>query len=645
MTIRLLILLVMSLTFGVAWAQSPLPADGSFSAKGHLQYLSDSSGRLTLAQVCSDSTRFQPVSGDIPQLADRQRPHWFRARLHNPQNQAVELVAEIDYPFLESVEYFLINDRGRLLARSVPIGWSMTAISRPFEHQNPLFAFTTGPHQQSWLYIRVVAGRMRLTVPLRLHTAIGFVRTDRQQRFFWDVTIGLMGFIVLLSLFLYVLLRDRIYTIYALYVLATLLYLTGNQGYWLLWLDRPMYGFIPALAFHIVSMYVAILASFWLIRVYVLPPVLHHNWVKRTYGVAIAGPLLSIGCLLGNTDHVLAGGGWPTLLLATVESISYMIGLLLMTGLVIYLCLRPKPPQPDKAATGPARLYMLAIALPLLQVVLGFLRERNLVPDQFINREGAAIGSMIEFMILIVALGYRYKRLSNERRELTAETFRQQQYAVETQLRLQQQENRALESQLQLQQEKERIARDLHDHVGAQLSVIAANANTPNGEQASLMGDYAREAMQSLRDTVWAIDQSAITLADFRSKLQQYLNRQQQQHPSCTYTLTMTAPTNPELTSAQALNLFRQVQEAVHNAFKHAHATAVTVHCNLVNDQLNLTVTDNGQGFDPEKLTSESTHYGLRNLQRRADELLGTCSIESEPGQGTRVSVTIPLVM
>ena len=226
---------------------------------------------------------------------------------------------------------------------------------------------------------------------------------------------------------------------------------------------------------------------------------------------------------------------------------------------------------------------------------------------------------------------------------LTEEIFQQRQQLLVSQLKAQQDELRATQAQLRLQQEKERIARDLHDHVGAQLSVIAANANTPNGEQASLMGDYAREAMQSLRDTVWAIDQSAITLADFRSKLQQYLNRQQQQHPSCTYTLTMTAPTNPELTSAQALNLFRQVQEAVHNAFKHARATAVTVVCTLLGNELQLSITDNGLGFDSTQTIDNHSHYGLRNLQRRADELRGTCRIESEPGQGTCVSVTIPL--
>jgi signal transduction histidine kinase len=265
----------------------------------------------------------------------------------------------------------------------------------------------------------------------------------------------------------------------------------------------------------------------------------------------------------------------------------------------------------------------------------------------------AAIGLLLLTLAIVLIRNNRAKQRTNAELQrqkqiietsLTAEIFQQRQQLLESQLKAQQEELRVTQAQLRLQQEKERISRDLHDHVGAQLSVIAANANGSAGTNGTSIGEYAREAMQSLRDTVWAIDQPAITLADFRSKLQQYLNRQQQQHPACTYTLTMTTPADPELTSAQALNLFRQVQEALHNTFKHAHATAVMVQCELLNDRLQLSVTDNGQGFDPGQGINGTPHYGLRNLQRRATEMGGICQIETASGRGTSVSVTIPLV-
>jgi signal transduction histidine kinase len=640
MHLRVLISLLLGV--GLVRAQSPLPADGSFSARNHIQYLSDSLGQMTLMQVWADSAHFLPVPTDIAQLSGRQQPHWFRARLANPTAHPVSLIAEIDYPFLDSTTFFLLTSNGQPLARSKPLSWAMPLRQRPLEHQNPLFSFTLSPRASAWLYFRVKAGKMRLTVPLRLHSALGFVRVDRQQRAFWSITIGLMGFTVFFSLFLFVLLRDRIYAFYGLYVLASLLYLTGNQGYWLLWLDQPAYGFVSALDFPIVSLYVAILASFWLIRVYILPPVIHHRWIRRLYQVSVAGPIVAIGLLLGNVGAWPLGNGWLKVGVLLLEPLCYMIPLLLMPALLVYLSLgRPRPTE--QTVTRSARLYLLAIALPLIQVFLGFLRERNLVPDQFINREGAAIGSMIEFAILIIALGYRYKRIADERRYLTEASFRQQQLVTQTQLRLQQQENRALKAQLQLQQEKERISRDLHDHVGAQLSVIAANANGSASTNGTSIGEYAREAMQSLRDTVWAIDQPAITLADFRSKLQQYLNRQQLSFACGRLTLAFDIAEEGLLSSGQALNLFRQVQEAVNNAFKHARASQIVVHCQLTSSQLTVTVTDDGVGFDPAQLTDNQPHYGLRNLKRRATDMGGECSVESASGRGTRVFVSIPL--
>ncbi|MEJ2711413.1 MAG: ATP-binding protein [Anaerolineales bacterium] len=87
--------------------------------------------------------------------------------------------------------------------------------------------------------------------------------------------------------------------------------------------------------------------------------------------------------------------------------------------------------------------------------------------------------------------------------------------------------------------------------------------------------------------------------------------------------------------------LFRIAQEALNNALKHAQASQVQV--TLKQDQdtgnLVLAISDNGTGFDTQM---RSGGVGLRGMRARADELNGKLWIESEPGQGTRVSVEVP---
>jgi two-component system, NtrC family, sensor kinase len=162
-----------------------------------------------------------------------------------------------------------------------------------------------------------------------------------------------------------------------------------------------------------------------------------------------------------------------------------------------------------------------------------------------------------------VRVKQRVNELLSQQKELMENQLTE---LLETQLKAQQEELRATQSQLRLQQEKERIARDLHDHVGAQLSVIASSLDHVrmngqlNGSATHLeaIGNHARDAIGSLRETIWAINREHIPLGEFAIQLQQYLNRQRQLLPDGQVSLrTHFTDATQVLSSEQALNLFR----------------------------------------------------------------------------------------
>ncbi len=254
------------------------------------------------------------------------------------------------------------------------------------------------------------------------------------------------------------------------------------------------------------------------------------------------------------------------------------------------------------------------------------------------------MGYLLEFMFLSVGMSYRYKQITEERQQLTQANLQQE-------LQLQQEQNRSLQAQLRLQQEKERIARDLHDHVGTQLSVIASSLDhvrlsgqfNGSGIHLEAIGNHARDAIGSLRETIWAINREHIPLGEFQIQLQQYLSRQRQILPDGQVELS-TQFTNAtcQLTSEQALNLFRIVQEGVSNALRHAHAGRIEVIVSTYNtNTLHLEVKDDGVGFD---LSAEHPgHYGLLNMQLRAERLGGEWQVTSQTGRGTTLSLVMPL--
>lgn len=93
--------------------------------------------------------------------------------------------------------------------------------------------------------------------------------------------------------------------------------------------------------------------------------------------------------------------------------------------------------------------------------------------------------------------------------------------------------------------------------------------------------------------------------------------------------------------------LLRITQGAIANVIQHAHATTATVTIAVENDQLHFTVTDNGTGFDvhlPEKGSVEKTDsFGLQATAERVEQLGGTLTINTAPGQGTTLAVDLSL--
>jgi signal transduction histidine kinase len=95
------------------------------------------------------------------------------------------------------------------------------------------------------------------------------------------------------------------------------------------------------------------------------------------------------------------------------------------------------------------------------------------------------------------------------------------------------------------------------------------------------------------------------------------------------------------LAPAFEMIILRIVQEALNNVWRHSGAEQADVTVTQQGDQLLLTISDAGAGFDPTQV--KTTRYGLTGMKERARLLGGSTQIESAPGKGTRVSVTMPL--
>lgn len=209
-----------------------------------------------------------------------------------------------------------------------------------------------------------------------------------------------------------------------------------------------------------------------------------------------------------------------------------------------------------------------------------------------------------------------------------------------------------MEMQEKIHLERERISRELHDNVGSQLTYLVSTLDYLSFQLDKDHADKYQELVQELsvntratnaqlRETIWALHQQSISVENFADKCRQHLTTVLNERSGISYSLK-TEFSDPEfrLNPMQAIHLFRIVQEAVNNTIKYAKAAKLTVSITLKNT-LTLNIEDDGAGFDPEVLQGE--HYGLQNIQNRAQEISGKAKITSSPGNGCRIEIEVPL--
>lgn len=205
-----------------------------------------------------------------------------------------------------------------------------------------------------------------------------------------------------------------------------------------------------------------------------------------------------------------------------------------------------------------------------------------------------------------------------------------------------------IESQNKLQEQRLSISRDLHDNIGAQLSFIVSAIDTikyyvaDKNEQLtgrlSNVGVFAKETIQELRDTIWAMNKSGITIKDLQSRIANFIEKAKHSYPNISISLVTdkNIPDDTAFTGLQGLNIFRIVQEATNNALKYAQAEQIKIRISKEDDNIHFQITDNGKGF-VEKEDVEAGN-GLLNMRKRASELGDELLLRSEPYKGTSVS-------
>jgi signal transduction histidine kinase len=208
---------------------------------------------------------------------------------------------------------------------------------------------------------------------------------------------------------------------------------------------------------------------------------------------------------------------------------------------------------------------------------------------------------------------------------------------------------RRLAQERALDLERARIARDLHDDIGAGLTRMAMLSTQgryipgmpqAGNELSARIFDAARETSRALNEIVWAANPEKDDTEQVASYLALYAENFLRD--AGLRARVLIAPDIPTVRVPPSVRhpFFRAVKEALTNAAKHARATAVTLDIRYEAGALRVEVSDDGQGFDPDATRAGN---GLASMRARLSEIGGSFALDSAPGRGARVTFTLPL--
>lgn len=214
-----------------------------------------------------------------------------------------------------------------------------------------------------------------------------------------------------------------------------------------------------------------------------------------------------------------------------------------------------------------------------------------------------------------------------------------------------------IETQNQLQEQRLRISRDLHDNIGSQLTFIISSIDTLKmrltdvGSEVTTtlaaISNFTSQTIYELRDTIWAMNKTEISIEDLQTRILNFIEKAKiSSDVNFQFRIDKDLLTEKEFTSVQGMNIYRIMQEAVNNALKYADATEILVLLSQptlsIEKRMNhkssfmMEIKDDGKGFNFEK---SSFGNGLENIKKRANDLGGTVTINSNVGSGTTLQL------
>ena len=360
---------------------------GTSRLAGKFYYLEDESGELGIADVTSPSVaaRFQRVDADNISLGYTRSAVWLRFILSDTADAGRLL--QLDYPLLDRIDVFEATGQGW---REITMGDDYPFDQRPITHRT--FVAPIHPRPEATQYFVRISSKSSMQVRPILRTTTSFYETEMSRELVFGLMYGVMLLMAIYNLFLFASVRDVAYLVYIFSVLSGGVFLMALNGhaYQFLWPESPSWA----------NQVIAVSSSLWIVGTTAFTQV---SLKPKRYA-----PLL--GSMMQITLYLAVGAVVLALFADYRVAIQFGTALASLAGLLILITCATCWARGNRSA----RFFTLAWVVYALGTLMLVVSRFGIVPDNFFTHHSAAIGILLEIVILSFALSDKYRILNNE---------------------------------------------------------------------------------------------------------------------------------------------------------------------------------------------------------------------------------------
>ncbi len=530
--------------------------------------------------------------------------HWVKFYLHNPTKQIKEIYIFFPYNDINKIEPYIIHNQN--IDSLKPVGTYYSQKNKDFPSRGYPILLKLKPGKTT-LIIKVE----HLYLPLR---GVSFLLSGKQVL---DNTLetqkvlsmwqGILLFVLIFTFAMYFVLKVKTFLYYSILNVGILLFFFGEVGDYFLFFNRDIYNHIIDIK-HLGNVLVIIFLPLFINELADIKSPSPRLWKIVMYGLAI-GPVAWAICLIPAVKDTY---------FLYYTTLYFIIGSGLIFLLMLYftfVAFRRK----HKNALAVFIIYLFYFSAAFINLILpnlGAMHSELLVYNSFIY------GSLFEFSAFLVLIGNETLSVFNQRTRLLEKEKTHQAEIIKA----------IVESQ---EHERNKVGRELHDMIGANISVIKQQIDKNNKSLISVV-ERTIDAVRNLShglitplikddEFVDEINELCVLFSDIDIQVKSHFHNWDKQ-------------IEPE----KATHLYRIVQELLQNAVKHSQASQVYIQFIVDNEgKLTLMYEDDGNGFDYDSAYKKDG-LGLKNIENRIELINATAFYDTKVnGSGTTIIIEV----